>query len=86
MKKITINKSIIFQKIDNKLVGFDIDKSALYTLNETAEYIYKKLKAGTEEIAISKQLAKKYDVEEKAVLKDVITIVKDLKKNGILLP
>lgn len=85
MKKITINKSIIFQKIDDKLVGFDIDKSALYTLNETAEFIYKKLKLGTEEIAISKQLAKKYDVEEKTALKDVIAIVKDLKKNRVLL-
>lgn len=85
MKKTAINKSIIFQKIDNKLVGFDIDKSALYTFNETAEYIYIKKKVGIEEATIAKQLAKKYDVEEKIVLKDVILLIKDLKKNGVLL-
>lgn len=85
MKKSVVNKSILFQKIDNKLVGFDIDKSALYTFNETAEFIYKKLKVGAEEAKVAKQLAKRYEVEEKVALKDVIALVKDLKKNKILL-
>lgn len=85
MKKSVVNKSILFQKIDNKLVGFDIDKSALYTFNETAEFIYKKLKAGAEEAKVANQLAKRYEIEEKVALKDVVALVKDLKKNKILL-
>lgn len=84
MKKATKNKSVIFQKIDNKLVGFDIEKSALYTFNETAEFIYKKIVAGIKEDIITKQLAKKYNVEEKTVRKDMTELIKDLKKNGIL--
>lgn len=84
MRKATKNKSVIFQKIDNKLVGFDIEKSALYTFNETAEFIYKKIVAGVKEDAIAKQLAKKYTVEEKTVRKDMTELIKNLKKNGIL--
>lgn len=85
MKKAVINKSIVFQKIDNKLVGFDIDKSALYTFNETAECIYKRVKAGANEAKIARQLSKKYDIDEKVALKDVVMLVKELKKNGVLL-
>lgn len=85
MKKISVNRSIIFQKIDDKLVGFDIDRSALYTFNETAEFIYKKLKTGNTAEKVAKQLAKKYAIEEKAALKDVAALVNDLKKNKILL-
>lgn len=84
MKTVSVNKSIIFQKIDNKFVGFDIEKSALYTFNETGEFIYKKKKAGVEETKIVKQLAKKYEIEEKIVAKDVAALIKNLKKNRIL--
>lgn len=84
MKKTVKNKSVIFQKIDDKLVGFDIEKSALYTFNETAEFIYKKIVAGAKEDVIAKQLAKKYNVEEKTARKDIMELKKDLKKNGIL--
>lgn len=84
MKKTVKNKSVIFQKIDDKLVGFDIEKSALYTFNETAEFIYKKIAAGAKEDVIAKQLARKYNVEEKTARKDIMELKKDLKKNGIL--
>jgi len=84
MKKPSTNKSIIFQKIDKKLVGFDIERSSLYTFNETAELIYKKIMAGVQEDAIAKLVAKKYEVEEKTARKDVEGLIKDLKKNKIL--
>lgn len=84
MKKAATNKSIIFQKIDNKLVGFDIERSSLYTFNETAEFIYKKMVTGMREGAIAKLVAKKYCVEEKTARKDIEGLAKDLKKNKIL--
>ena len=82
MKK--INKNIIFQKIDSKLVGFDIDRSFLFTFNETAEYIYKKIKSGIDEKKIAALMVKRYDVDEKTALKDIKSTVALLKKNKIL--
>lgn len=82
MKK--INKNIIFQKIDSKLVGFDIERSFLFTFNETAEYIYKKIKSGIDEKKIAALMVKRYDVDEKTALKDIKSTVALLKKNKIL--
>lgn len=83
MKK--INKNIIFQKIDSKLVGFDIDRSFLFTFNETAEYIYKKIKSGIDEKKIVILMTKRYDVDAKTAQKDIRSTVELLKKNKILL-
>lgn len=88
MKKITpsykVNKNIIFQKIDKQLVGFDIDNSSLFTFNETAEYIFSKIKAKTDPIRIASLLVKKYEVKEKEAIKDVLDLIKNLKKSKII--
>jgi len=88
MKKIVpsykVNKNIIFQKIDKQLVGFDIDNSSLFTFNETAEYIFSKIKTKTEPARIASLLAKKYNVEEKDAVKDIQELMSNLKKNKIL--
>jgi len=88
MKKITsiykVNKNVIFQKIDKQLVGFDIDNSSLYTFNETAEYIFAKFKSKIDPARIASLLAKKYEVDEKTAKKDVDELLKDLKKNKVL--
>ena len=78
------NKNLIIQKIDNSLVGFDTDKSFLYTFNETAEYIFKKLKLGWEEDKIGEALAKKYEVPLPTLKKDVKKLIKDMVKNKII--
>lgn len=83
-KTLKHNKNIIFQKIDNKLIGFDIEHSSLYTLNETAEIIYKKIKKGLKEKQVAQYLAKKYDIDLKTALADVRSILIKLKKNTIL--
>jgi len=82
--KYKINKNHILQKIDNSLVGFDTDKSFLYTFNETAEYIFKKLKLGWEEDKIGEALAKKYDAPLPLLKKDVKAIIKSMIKNNII--
>lgn len=83
--KYKVNKNCIFQKLDNSLVGFDIDNSILYSFNETAEFIFKKLKKGIDEKEIAVLLAQKYEVDPKTALKDITRLLKDLKKNKILL-
>lgn len=88
MKKIAslykINKNVIFQKIDKQLIGFDVDHSSLFTFNETAEYIFSKIKTKTEPSRIASLLAKKYEVDVKDAMKDVNELLKLLKKNKIL--
>ena len=82
--KYKVNRNLILQKLDNKLVGFDVERSFLYTFNETAEYVFKKIKLGWEENKIASLLAKRYKITGKDALKDIKILLKDLKKNRIL--
>lgn len=79
-----VNKNFIQQKIDGEFIGFDTDVSFLYTLNKTAEIIFKKLKSGFNEEKIILELAKLYDVPASTLKKDVQMIVKDLLKHKII--
>lgn len=79
-----INKDIILQEIDNSLIAFDTDKSYLYTFNETAEFIFKKIKLGWEEEKVVLALAKKYDATLPTLKKDVKALIKDMIKNKII--
>jgi len=81
--KYKINNDIITHRIDNLLVGIDSKKSLLYTFNETAEFIFNKVKLGWEEEKIVLTLAKKYEVTLPTVKKDVKALIKDMIKNKI---
>lgn len=82
--KYKINKGFIVQKIDNELVIFDGEESVLYTLNETAAFIFQKLKRGLSEEKIVEAMVKKYDVDKERVKRDVRRIIKRLGKNKII--
>jgi hypothetical protein len=82
--KYKINKKYIFQKVDSQLVVFDTDKSFLYTFNETAEFILKKIKLGFEEKKIVETLEKKYDVPLSVLKNDVKKTIKEMLKNKII--
>lgn len=84
--KLKINKHLIIQKIDKDLVVFNPDKSYLYTLNETAEFVLKKIKRGWGENMIIIELGKKYEVAASILQKDVQTIIKDMIKHKIIIP
>ena len=84
MNKYKINKGLITQKLDSETVIFDADKSVLFTFNETASYIFAKIKAGWDEEKISKMLVKKYKIKETRALKDVKELVQKLLKKGII--
>lgn len=84
MKKYKINKGFIVQKLGEKTVIFDGEKSVLYTFNETASFIFQKLKLGLEKEEIVKRIAKKFNVQEKRALKDFDELIKDLLNKKII--
>ena len=83
-KKYTVSKGFIIQKIGNKSTLFDPESSVMYTLNETASYIFEKVKRGMAEKEIAGALMKKYDVSEQKAARDTKTLMKSLKRRGII--
>lgn len=81
-----INTGLIAQKLEGKTVFFDGDKSILYTLNETASFIFKKIKAKVPPEKIKELLVKQYEVTETRAKKDLDIFIKDLSAKKIILP
>lgn len=86
MKKVIyrINAGFITQQLDGKLVMFDANNSTLYTFNETAELIFKKIKLGWDEEKIILFLEKQYDSKSPAFKRDIKDLIKVLLKNKII--
>ena len=82
--KYKINKGLITQKLDDKTVIFDGDESILYTFNETASYIFKKIKSGEDEERIIDLIVKRYQIKPEKVKKDLKDLLVDLKKKKII--
>jgi len=85
MTKFKINKGFITQKLGKKLVVFDSKKSVIYTLNETASFIFQKIKSGWNKEKILNKIEEKYDVTSKRAMKDYDKIIADLLNRKILL-
>jgi len=81
-----INKNLIIQKLDDKTVMFDSDSSVLYTLNETANYIFSQIKKKVSKKEIVQKMMKRYQAKEKIIDKDVDGIIKDFIKKKIIYP
>lgn len=84
MSKYKINKGFIVQKMGKDLVIFDGEKSVLYTFNETAAFIFQKLKKGLTDKEIAKVLAKKYKIGEAEAAKDAKDLIRDLLDKKII--
>ena len=80
-----IQKGLIIQKLDKETVIFDVEESALYTLNETAAEIFKMIKKGLKEEQIVEKMVKKYKVKKERVEKDIKKLLEELKKKKIIL-
>ena len=78
MKKYTINKGFIVQKLGKKTVIFDGEKSLLYTFNETATLIFDKLKRNINSQKIAEELGSKYNITVNKALTDVTELETDL--------
>ena len=75
-----MKKNIIFQKIGKKIMIFDSKKSLLYSLNETASYVWKKLRLRCNKKQIINGLTKKYKVDGSELEVDYNQIIKKIKK------
>jgi len=84
-KKYKINKKFIIQKLDGKTVIFDGEKSVLFSLNETASFMFQKIKAGWDREKIVSTLVKTYAVQKKKVEEDLNKMINDLVKKRVLL-
>ena len=82
--KYKINKGFIVQKLGNKTVIFDGEKSALYTLNESASFIFGKLKIGWDENKNIEGLLKRYSVKREKLEQDYEQLTNDLLKKKII--
>ncbi len=82
--KYQINKGLIFQKLVGRTVIFDSSKSVLYKLNDTASFIFKKLKKGTSDEKIVKSLVDRYEVTEVRAREDLSELVFEMAKKKII--
>lgn len=69
----------------DKINIFDGEQSLLYTLNQTATFIFEKLKQGLDDKKIIDVLIKKYSISKEKADKDVREFIKELKKRKILI-
>lgn len=84
MKKYRLNKGFITQKIGNKTTIFSGEDSMLYTLNDTASFIFNGLKLEWDNNRIAKGLMEKYVIKREQAFRDVEELIKQLKKKGIV--
>lgn len=82
--KYKINKGFIVQKLDDKTVIFDGEESVLYTFNESASYIFKKIKSGLPKNQVIGYLVKRYGIKEKRAEIDFNDLLKDLLAKKII--
>jgi len=82
--KYKINKGFISQKMGKKMTIFDGEESKLYNFNETAVFIFEKLKKGLDEIDIIDLLVTKFKTGKGKVEKDVKETIDELLKNKII--
>lgn len=66
------------------LVIFDGEESTLYTFNETAAFIFRKLKQQSTVENIAKELVKKYKIKETEAQKDAKNLIRDLLAKKII--
>ena len=84
MKKLKIDKGLIVQKIDKDTIIFDSSKSTLYTFNNTASFIFDRLKKGFNKEKIISAIIKNYNIKKEKAEKDYDTILIELKNKKII--
>ena len=72
---VKIIKGHITQHTDNSIVIFDTKKSILHTLNNTAMYIFDKLKKGANIEKIVLDFSKDFGVSEKKAEQDITEFI-----------
>jgi len=79
-----INKGIVIQKKGKTSTIFDGEKSILFTLNDTATFIFSCLKLDKKTEEIAKFMVKKYKITPDVATKDIRDFITELKKKKIV--
>jgi len=82
--KYKLQKGLIVQKLDDKITIFDGEESLLYTFNETASFIFSKIKTGLEKKKLIDALERKYGISEKKAERDIEELIRELKEKKII--
>lgn len=82
--KYKINKNLFVQNIDGKIVIFNGEEFVYYTLNETAGYVFKKIRIQEDEEKIVNAVVKRYQIKQERANKDLRDLVSDLKNKKII--
>lgn len=82
--KYRLKKGFLVQKLNNELMIFDEEKSLLYTLNETASFVFSLIKKGFDEEEIVEKMIKKYQIKKIRAQKDVKELINDFLKKKII--
>lgn len=80
----TVNSDFILQESSNKILIFDADSSYLYTLNETASFIFTLLKKQLSFDRIVRSVTEEYSVEKEQAEKDIRQIIDNLLHKKII--
>lgn len=84
MTKYKINKGYIIQKIGNKTTIFDSEKSLLYSFNESASFIFNKVKNGQSMNTLINSLSKKFKISLNKAENDVNDFINELSAKKII--
>lgn len=84
INNLKLAKGLIIQKMSQETVIFDSERGILFTLNETAGYMFTKLKTKTPLIEIVKAVCKRYNITETKAKKDLDLMLKHLQRKKIL--
>jgi hypothetical protein len=88
-RKISKNKDLVERTIRNQLMLVPMKTAparldALYTLNETASFLWKEISDGITEETLVNRLTATYNVEEITARQDVNTILNELATIGAI--
>lgn len=82
--KLKLARGLIIQKMSQETVIFDSERAILFTLNETAGYMFVKLKRKTPLAEIIRAVCKRYQISESRAKKDLELMLKQLQRKKIL--
>lgn len=75
---------IVYRIINREAILLNLDSGFYYSLNKAGAYILEQLEAGKSKEEIVSSLMKKFKLGQARLKKDVESLVKDLKREGII--
>lgn len=67
------------------MLVYDEETGDMYELNETSEYILKRIKQNISLKEIYNELCDEYDGDTDVIMQDYLTLIFQLKENGIII-